>query len=83
LEARLTTLLCKQINVAASKNVKTGCNLAESSKKGCGAKKGCLPNDNDDDDDDDVWLCRTCSIPEAYLIALVQDDGSADPRNSS
>jgi hypothetical protein len=34
LNARLTTLLCKKIIVAKSKEVKTGCNLAETSKEG-------------------------------------------------
>jgi hypothetical protein len=33
------TLFCKiKITVAKSKEVKTGCNLAESSKEGCGSK---------------------------------------------
>jgi hypothetical protein len=30
--------------------VKTGCNLAESSKKDYGSKKGCFANDDCDDD---------------------------------
>jgi hypothetical protein len=30
--------------------VETGYNLAESSKKGYGPKKGCFANDDDDDD---------------------------------
>jgi hypothetical protein len=47
LDARLTDL-------AKSKEVKTGCNLAESSKKGYGSKRGCVANDDDDDDFDDV-----------------------------
>jgi hypothetical protein len=34
LDARLTTLLCKRITVAKSKEMKTGCNLAESSNEG-------------------------------------------------
>jgi hypothetical protein len=33
--------------------VKTGCNLAESSKERYGSKRGCFANDDDDDDDDD------------------------------
>jgi hypothetical protein len=33
LHARLTILLCKKITVAKSKEVKTGCNLAEISKE--------------------------------------------------
>jgi hypothetical protein len=43
LDARLTTLLCKQIIVAKSKEVKTGCNLAESSRQGYGSKSAGLP----------------------------------------
>jgi hypothetical protein len=43
LDARLTTLLCKKIIVAKSKEVKTGCNLAESSKEDCGSKRPVLP----------------------------------------
>jgi hypothetical protein len=43
LDARPTTLPCKQIIVAKSKEVKTGCNLAESSKEGYGSKRAVLP----------------------------------------
>jgi hypothetical protein len=43
LEARLTSLLCKKINVAKSKEVKTGLNLAESSKEGYGSKRALFP----------------------------------------
>jgi hypothetical protein len=39
LVTRLTTLLCKKIIVAKSKEVKPGCNLAESSKEGYGSKR--------------------------------------------
>jgi hypothetical protein len=35
-------LLCKKIIVAKSKKVKTGCNLAESSKEGYGSKRAVL-----------------------------------------
>jgi hypothetical protein len=35
-------LLCKKITVPKSKEVKARCNLAESSKEGCGSKKGCF-----------------------------------------
>jgi hypothetical protein len=38
LDARLTALLVKKITVARSKEVKTGRNLAESSKEGYGSK---------------------------------------------
>jgi hypothetical protein len=38
----LTTLVCKKI-VSKSKEVKTVCNLAESSKEGCGSKRAVLP----------------------------------------
>jgi hypothetical protein len=41
-------LLCKKIIVAKSKEVKTGCNLAEYSKEGYGSKRASA---NDDDDD--------------------------------
>jgi hypothetical protein len=34
--------------------VKTGCNLAESSKEGYGSKRGCFANGDDDDDDDGI-----------------------------
>jgi hypothetical protein len=44
LDARLTTLLCTKISVVKSKEVKTGCNLAESSKESYA----------DDDDNDDL-----------------------------
>jgi hypothetical protein len=37
------TLLCKKINVAKSREVKTGRNLAGSSKEGCGSKRAVLP----------------------------------------
>jgi hypothetical protein len=44
LDARLATLLCKRkITVAKSKEVKTGSNLAESSKEGYGSKRAVLP----------------------------------------
>jgi hypothetical protein len=36
------TLLCKKITVAKSKEVKTRCNLAESSKEGYGSKRAVL-----------------------------------------
>jgi hypothetical protein len=36
LDARLSTLLCEETIVAKSEEVKTGANLAESSKEGCG-----------------------------------------------
>jgi hypothetical protein len=37
------TLLCKRIIVAKSKEVKTRCSLAESSKEGYGSKRAILP----------------------------------------
>jgi hypothetical protein len=43
LNARLTTLLCKKIIVAKSKEVKTRSNLAELFKKGYGSKRTVLP----------------------------------------
>jgi hypothetical protein len=42
-------LLCKNNIVAKSKEVKTGCSLAESSKESYGSKRGCSANDDDDD----------------------------------
>jgi hypothetical protein len=41
LDATLTTLLCKKI-VMKFKEAKTGCKLAESSKKGFGSKRAVL-----------------------------------------
>jgi hypothetical protein len=41
--ARLTTLLCDKITVAKSKEVKTGFNLAETSKEGYGSRRAVLP----------------------------------------
>jgi hypothetical protein len=48
LDARLTTLLCKIVTVAKSKEMKTGSNLAGSSKEGYGFKRGCFANDDDE-----------------------------------
>jgi hypothetical protein len=42
-DARLTTSFCKKIIVVKSKEVKTRCNLAESSKEGFGSKEADLP----------------------------------------
>jgi hypothetical protein len=40
----LTTLLCKnKYIVAKSKEVKSGCNMTESSKEGYGSKRAVLP----------------------------------------
>jgi hypothetical protein len=48
LDVRLTTLLCKTIIFAKSKEVNTiKKSLAESSKESCGSKKGCFDNDDD------------------------------------
>jgi hypothetical protein len=43
LNVRLTALVCKRIIVAKSKEVKTGSNLEESSKEGCGSEKVVFP----------------------------------------
>jgi hypothetical protein len=43
LDARLKTLLCKNIIVSKSKEVKTGSNLAESSKEGYVSRSAVLP----------------------------------------
>jgi cytochrome b len=42
LDAGLTTLICNKITVTKSKEVKIGCNLAESSKEGHGSKGAVL-----------------------------------------
>jgi hypothetical protein len=51
LDVGLTTLLCKNITIVESKAGKTGCNLAEFSKEGCGSERDVLPHDYDDDDE--------------------------------
>jgi hypothetical protein len=43
LDASLTALLCKKITVAKSKEVKTACNLAKSSKESYGSKRAVFP----------------------------------------
>jgi hypothetical protein len=46
----LATLLCKRITAAKSKEVKTGCNLAETFKEGYGSERGgggCFANEDD------------------------------------
>jgi hypothetical protein len=43
LDARLTTLFCKTVIVAKSKEVKTGCNLTEISREGYDSKEAILP----------------------------------------
>jgi hypothetical protein len=43
MDARLTILLCRNIIDGNPKKVKTGCNLAESSKEGYGSKRAVLP----------------------------------------
>jgi hypothetical protein len=43
LDARLTTLLYKTIIIEKYEEVKTGCNLAEFSRKGYGSKRTVLP----------------------------------------
>jgi hypothetical protein len=39
----MTALFCEKNNVAKSKDVKPGCNLAESSKEGYGSERAVLP----------------------------------------
>jgi hypothetical protein len=46
LDARLTTLLYKKDIVAKSKEVKHGCNWAESSKEGYGSNRAVFANDD-------------------------------------
>jgi hypothetical protein len=43
LDARPTTLLCKRSIVAKSKEMKTGCNLADFSKQSYGSRNAVLP----------------------------------------
>jgi hypothetical protein len=42
-DARLKSLLCRKITVAKFRFLKTGCNLAGSSKEACGTKSAVLP----------------------------------------
>jgi hypothetical protein len=49
-DAGLRTMLCKKITAARSKEVQTGCNLAEFSGECHGPKRA---DDNDEDDDDE------------------------------
>jgi hypothetical protein len=53
LKARMTTSLY-EIIVAKSKDVKTGCYLAEYSKEGYGPKMGSFAND-DEDNSERLW----------------------------
>jgi hypothetical protein len=57
LEARLTTLLCKQITVTKSKDVKTRSNLAQSLRKSMAQKVMFSKSDEDDD------ICSSLSFP--------------------
>jgi hypothetical protein len=43
MDTRLKTVHCKSINVAKSKEVKTGSNLGDFSKEGYGSKSAVLP----------------------------------------
>jgi hypothetical protein len=43
LDAEVVILLCKKVIVAKSKEVKIGCNLAESYKEGYGSERAVLP----------------------------------------
>jgi hypothetical protein len=52
LDARLTTLLCKRIIAAKSKEVKTGCSNTRKIWQNF-LRKAMAQNDDDDDDDDD------------------------------
>jgi hypothetical protein len=55
-DARLTRSLCKK-NYFCEIEAKTGCSLAESSKKGCNSKD-C--DADDDGDDDDITMLSVC-----------------------
>jgi hypothetical protein len=52
-------LLCKQIIVVKSRQVKIGCSLIESCNVGCGSKKGCFANEYDDDENE-IYLHKIC-----------------------
>jgi hypothetical protein len=63
LDARLTTLLCKKVTVAKSKEVKTGwSNSVDKSGRifygRTWLKKGCFAND----DDDLLWQSTECTL---------------------
>jgi hypothetical protein len=59
------TLLCIKLTVARSKEVKTGCSLAESSKKGRSSKRGCFATGVDGDGYSDMKKCIKKLIPKA------------------
>jgi hypothetical protein len=50
LDASLTTLLCKQITVAESKEVKTGCKSGRIFQGRLWLKQGCFACDDRDDE---------------------------------
>jgi hypothetical protein len=56
MDARLITLLCKKI-VAKYKEMKTRCNLAESSQEGCCSKRDSFASDDDDGGDSQTVNC--------------------------
>jgi hypothetical protein len=58
-------MLCKKITAAKSKEVKTGCNLAESSKEGYGSKRAVAS----DDDEQKTHSAHTKCIPVYCSIA--------------
>jgi hypothetical protein len=62
LDARLTTLFGKRVIVVKSKEVETGCTLAEYSKEGYRSKRAVLP-----------MLMMMISIIRSYVV-LVTDN---------
>jgi hypothetical protein len=55
--------VCKRIIVAKCREVKTGCNMVESSGDGCGSKEGCFANGvGGGGHDDDCGIMRSRQI---------------------
>jgi hypothetical protein len=69
LDARLTTLLCKNI-IAKSKKVKTGCKMTESSKEGCGSKKRFANVDDEKEANEITFLSVKIYTAEMILSSL-------------
>jgi hypothetical protein len=57
--------------------MKTGCDLAEHSKEGCGARNGCLACDNDkilqeSNSSDTIAKCSVCAVLAVLIHQLPQ-----------
>jgi hypothetical protein len=60
-------------DLAKSKDVKTGCNVAEHSEEGCGLKKGCFANGGGGDVDGSMYHAKSTN---AFLsLCHVKADG--------